>query len=391
MIPRMSFRSMLAVLVALSAAAIVAADGSAPVSKCKRDLAKRLGVKAGQIALDRAEPVVWPNAALGLPRVGEFYAEVITPGWTIVLDAQGEKYLYTASGRAVKYAGPLAGWQWSVVYIEPVPEEPNLNGNLVRVSVLGTHPSVVLGAVSDFWLQKDSSILAKRRLSRSGHELLHAPSGVDASVRLAAAFDFSAAVLSSDSARWAAVSRPRVGAPWVVTGGEVGGTERQPWSVPLPEGLNSPKLNWTSELLVAHADAVAYELASTDGDGSWREVEFYLPVDDPDLMLNKSEVVDVVTDGNTENPGTRVVRRWFTGDEKPVAELPGFVCAGLQLAPDRRFLLLTGTQDDRHHVYSVDLAGGEVIHTAAETMGPAALLPEPPAGAETFLAVLGDG
>ena len=40
------------------------------------------------------EAVEWSDASLGCPQEGFMYAQVITPGYLIILEAQGEQYEY---------------------------------------------------------------------------------------------------------------------------------------------------------------------------------------------------------------------------------------------------------------------------------------------------------
>ena len=58
------------------------------------DLAARLGVKATQIDVVEVKEVEWPDASLGCPEPGMMYAQVITPGYRIVLEAEGKTYEY---------------------------------------------------------------------------------------------------------------------------------------------------------------------------------------------------------------------------------------------------------------------------------------------------------
>jgi hypothetical protein len=43
-----------------------------------------------------AKDVIWPNSALGCPQSGMMYAEVLTPGYLILLHAEGQDYEYHA-------------------------------------------------------------------------------------------------------------------------------------------------------------------------------------------------------------------------------------------------------------------------------------------------------
>jgi len=52
-------------------------------------LARGLGIDPGSVDVLHYEAVDWPDACLGLPTPGEACAEVATPGWQVVLSAQG--------------------------------------------------------------------------------------------------------------------------------------------------------------------------------------------------------------------------------------------------------------------------------------------------------------
>jgi hypothetical protein len=58
------------------------------------DLAERLSVAKSAIKIVRAEAMQWPDASLGCPQPGMMYAQVITPGYRIVLEANGKHYEY---------------------------------------------------------------------------------------------------------------------------------------------------------------------------------------------------------------------------------------------------------------------------------------------------------
>ncbi|MBN2499889.1 MAG: hypothetical protein JXB38_03920 [Anaerolineales bacterium] len=70
------------------------------VDKAAADLAKRLAVTVDQINLLEAASVVWPDASLGCPEEGMAYAQVLTPGYLIRLEAGGQEYEYHASRAA---------------------------------------------------------------------------------------------------------------------------------------------------------------------------------------------------------------------------------------------------------------------------------------------------
>ncbi|MEM7349052.1 MAG: hypothetical protein AAF485_32890, partial [Chloroflexota bacterium] len=57
-------------------------------------LAEEIGVNPEVITLTSIEAIQWPDSSLGCPQEGFFYAQVITPGFKIVLEAEGNSYPY---------------------------------------------------------------------------------------------------------------------------------------------------------------------------------------------------------------------------------------------------------------------------------------------------------
>lgn len=66
------------------------------VAEVKADLASRLGVDAGEISLVSVEARTWSTTALGCPEKGKMYAQVLTPGYKIILEVDGTRYDYRA-------------------------------------------------------------------------------------------------------------------------------------------------------------------------------------------------------------------------------------------------------------------------------------------------------
>jgi hypothetical protein len=74
------------------------------------DLARRLGLTREAIQLVSAEAVEWSDASLGCPQPGMMYAQVITPGFRVLLAARGQGYEYhTDEGRFVVLCEEDAG------------------------------------------------------------------------------------------------------------------------------------------------------------------------------------------------------------------------------------------------------------------------------------------
>jgi hypothetical protein len=58
------------------------------------NLAEKSGVAPAEITLVSMEAVEWNDASLGCPQEGFMYAQVITPGYLIMLEAGGQEYAY---------------------------------------------------------------------------------------------------------------------------------------------------------------------------------------------------------------------------------------------------------------------------------------------------------
>lgn len=72
-------------------------SSSAPrsiVEKAKADLSKQVGVNTDQIRVRETRAVDWPDASLGCPQSDMAYVQVITPGYWILLEAEGKQYPY---------------------------------------------------------------------------------------------------------------------------------------------------------------------------------------------------------------------------------------------------------------------------------------------------------
>ncbi len=64
------------------------------VKLAKADLAKRMGIDKEGIVVVRVDSVDWPDTSLGCPEPGMMYAQVVTPGYKILLSYAGEIYEY---------------------------------------------------------------------------------------------------------------------------------------------------------------------------------------------------------------------------------------------------------------------------------------------------------
>jgi hypothetical protein len=66
------------------------------IEMAKDDLAVKLKINKEEIEVVAAGEKNWSNTSLGCPEKGKFYAEVITPGYTIELSVKDTTYIYHA-------------------------------------------------------------------------------------------------------------------------------------------------------------------------------------------------------------------------------------------------------------------------------------------------------
>ncbi len=77
--------------------------GQAARDAALKDAADHLGINQSQLTVDQMQEKEWSDASLGCPRQGVLYAQVITPGFLIVISGAGKQLEYHTDerGRAV--------------------------------------------------------------------------------------------------------------------------------------------------------------------------------------------------------------------------------------------------------------------------------------------------
>jgi len=78
------------------------------VEKARKDLAQRLKIDPSAIKEQSSEDSDFPDMSLGAPEDGEMSGQMITRGWRIRLDANGQNFEYRADKNQVrlyKYKG----------------------------------------------------------------------------------------------------------------------------------------------------------------------------------------------------------------------------------------------------------------------------------------------
>ena len=80
----------------------IPAGSEAQIELAKQNLANRLGTSTESITVASVEEVEWPDSSLGCPEPGKMYAQIVTPGYRIMLQAGGKDYEYhTDKGKNV--------------------------------------------------------------------------------------------------------------------------------------------------------------------------------------------------------------------------------------------------------------------------------------------------
>lgn len=69
------------------------------IERAKAWLHEKRGVPCAKMTLQSAVASTWPDAALGCPEKGRMYAQVVTTGWTVILEAEGKTHEVHVSGR----------------------------------------------------------------------------------------------------------------------------------------------------------------------------------------------------------------------------------------------------------------------------------------------------
>jgi hypothetical protein len=72
------------------------------VERAKSDLAASLGIEADEILIIEKEEAMWPDTSLGMPEPGMAYAQMLTCGFRVVLEAKGKRYEYHFAENMVK-------------------------------------------------------------------------------------------------------------------------------------------------------------------------------------------------------------------------------------------------------------------------------------------------
>ncbi len=78
-------------------------DAVQAVAQARADAATRTAISSGALEVVRVGPMDWPDSSLGCPKPGEFYAQIVTPGFLIQLRARDRVLEYHSGGGRTVY------------------------------------------------------------------------------------------------------------------------------------------------------------------------------------------------------------------------------------------------------------------------------------------------
>jgi hypothetical protein len=84
--------------------------GDEVATAVRRTLANQLDLEPGDVIIVEVEEMEWPDACLGLPAPDEMCAQMITPGYRVVVEAEGEAYVFRTNleGTEIRAENSLA-------------------------------------------------------------------------------------------------------------------------------------------------------------------------------------------------------------------------------------------------------------------------------------------
>jgi hypothetical protein len=83
------------------------------VQSATRDLAAALQIPLDQVSLVSAALIEWPDSCLGIQQTNVACAQMVTPGYLIVLEAQGQQYEYHTDAAGDQVIPATLGLSWT--------------------------------------------------------------------------------------------------------------------------------------------------------------------------------------------------------------------------------------------------------------------------------------
>jgi len=111
------------------------------VNTAMADLAGRLNVLESSIAIESADPIEWPDASLGCPQPGTLYAQVITPGYKVVLSYQRTSYNYHSAASGNSFL--CEQQEGTTSTMQTTTSQPEFQEYVVEADDLGLYPKEI--------------------------------------------------------------------------------------------------------------------------------------------------------------------------------------------------------------------------------------------------------
>ncbi len=129
--------------------------------------------------------------------------------------------------------------------------------------------------MSDYWPQAGGIVIAKRRTSRSFHDLVYVKAGNPGKeTKLGTAVDFGDAALNITQDEWAAFCKPSMGVPWKVVIGSFTDSRAELRTLDLPKGVMGGRIAWEDEALMILIQkgekTTCYRISPKDASPEWQ-------------------------------------------------------------------------------------------------------------------------
>ena len=74
---------------------------AAAIEAARREAAQRFNTTPDSLQVEDVESRQWPDRSLGCPRQGVLYAQILTPGYLIILSSGSRRFEYHADDRGM--------------------------------------------------------------------------------------------------------------------------------------------------------------------------------------------------------------------------------------------------------------------------------------------------
>jgi len=83
----------------------IPSEAQQAIAQARADAASRTGIEADSWRAVEVTTREWPDAGLGCPEPGKLYAQVLTPGYAITLEARSRRLVYHSGAGRIVYCG----------------------------------------------------------------------------------------------------------------------------------------------------------------------------------------------------------------------------------------------------------------------------------------------